>query len=236
MSDYAIDVSSREGSGKGVARKLRQAGRIPAVCYGKGLEPVSLSLDAHALEMLLRKSEKGMNTLIDLKVDGGGSLDGTVVLVKELQRDPVRSSPLHADLYAVDLEEKLEVSVPVHLTGRAVGVEMGGGILDHALREIVVSCYPRAIPDEIPAEVTQLDVGGSLHVRDLALPEGVELVTDGDLSVVSVVAPTVEEEAIPAEGEEAVEVAAAEAAPAAAEAPAEKAEASEGGGEEKSGD
>lgn len=197
MSENQLAVEARSRSGKGNARKLRAAGRIPAICYSAGSEATSLQLDPHALERMLRKSAAGMNTLFDL---AGGGLDGKVVLVKELQRDPVNGSVLHADLFAVDADQAIEVSVPIHIVGTAVGVSLGGGILDFPLREIEVLCLPRAIPEEIPVDVSALELGDSIHVRDLTLPGGVELLSDPDLSVVSVVAPAkAEEEAAPAE-------------------------------------
>jgi large subunit ribosomal protein L25 len=219
--------------GKGVARKLRAGGRIPAIFYGKREGAVPIALDPHTLRRLLEKSDAGMNTLINLHIEGGGALEGKTVLIKELQRDPVQGQYLHADFYAVDLEHTIEVSVPIHVTGRAAGVELGG-ILDHSLRELELECLPRAIPKEIVIDVSALEIGDSLHVRDLELPEGVTLRSDLDLPVLSVVQPSVSEEATPTE--EAAEVegeAPAEGvAPAEGEAGAAKAE----GGEDKSGD
>jgi large subunit ribosomal protein L25 len=217
VADVALDVEIRSNAGKGAARKLRQAGRIPAVCYGRGSAPLSVSLDPRKLEKLLASSATGINTLIDLRVSGGGDYHGRVVLVKDLQRDPVSARALHADFYAVDLEQTIEVAVPIHVTGSAPGVTLGG-ILDHALRELQIECLPRAIPDQILVDVSSLEIGMSLHVRDLVLPEGVKLVSNPDLSVISVVTPAALEEetpaaAAPAEGE----AAAAEGAAAAAE-------------------
>jgi large subunit ribosomal protein L25 len=203
MGENALAVQVRDGRGKGVARKLRVAKRIPAIFYGHGKTPVSLSLDPLALEKLLHTSSAGMNTLIDLDVTGRSDFAGTVVIVKELQREPIRGALLHADLYAVDLTKTIEVSVPIHVVGVAVGVSLSGGILDTALRELEIECLPRAIPSHIEVDVSALEVGESIHVRDLVLPAGVTLLSDADLSVVSVV------------------LAAAEEAPAAAEAPAE---------------
>jgi len=226
VADVALDVEIRSSKGKGAARKLRAAGRIPGTCYGSGRAPVSVSLDPRSLERLIKSSATGINTLIDLRVSGGGDFDGRVVLVKELQRDPLSARALHADFYAVDLEQAIEVSVPIHVTGTAPGVT-NGGILDHALRELKLECLPRAIPDQILVDVSQLEIGMSLHVRDLVLPQGVTLMSDPNLSVISVVTPAALEEetaaaAAPAEGE-----AAAEGAEAAA-AGAEGAEAKEG--------
>ncbi len=227
MGQNELSAELREHTGKGVARKLRAAGRIPAVLYGKGRASSALSLDPEALERLLRESDAGMNTLIDLQVNGGGG-GAQVVLVKELQRDPVRGFPLHADLYQVDMETSIEVAVPIHLVGNPQGVELNDGILDHSMRELEIACLPRAIPESLEVDVSALDVGDSIHVRDLALPEGVELRSDPDLSVASVVAAKVAEEETPAEGEGEVEG----EAPAAAEGEAPAAEASK---EEKSG-
>ena len=221
MAGNELNVEVREATGKGVARKLRAAGKIPGVCYGQN-ETQSISLNPEALDRLIRGSAAGMNTLIDLRVAGGGKFDGKKVLLKEMQRDPVSNAPLHADFFALDLTHKIEVAVPVHATGIAVGVTMGG-ILDQVLREIQVECQPDAIPEEIVVDVTELEVGMSVHVRDLPLPAGVTLRSDGDLSVLSVMAPKVEEE--PVVEEELSEEEAAEAA-AAAEGGAEEADAS----------
>ena len=218
-SEHQLAVEPRATTGKGHARKLRANGRIPAVCYAPGTGATAIQLDPSALDRLLRKSSAGMNTLIDLS---GGGLDGKVVLVKELQRDPVSSALLHADLFAVDVDKPIEVKVPVRIVGTPTGVTFGGGILDFPLREIEVLCLPRAIPEDLPIEVGALQVGDSIHVREIALPEGVELVSDPELSVVSVVLPAKEEEAAPVE---AVAVEGEEGAvPAEGEAPAAEAE------------
>lgn len=212
MSVNALSISIRTGTGKGGARKLRMAGRIPGICYGKHEAAVAVSLDPHQLGQLLSRSEAGMNTLFQLQVDGGGALDGKSVLVRDLQKDPVRGRFLHVDLYAVDLTQLVTVSVPIHIRGKAKGVDLGG-VLDQALRELEIECRPDAIPNEITVDVSELEVGMSLHVRDLVLPEGVALVSDPDLSLVSVVLPT-KEEAAPAAAAVAAETPAAGAAPA----------------------
>ena len=218
MGDWALEVELREGTGKGVARKLRAAGRIPGVLYGRGEPPQSVVLDPRALERVITTSDAGMNTLIDLNIAGSRDRAERVVLVKELQRDPVRGAPLHVDFYQVDLTATIEVKVPIVLRGRPKGVELSGGILDQALRELDVECLPRAIPESITLDVSELEIGSSIHVRDLALPEGVVLRSDPDLSVASVITPKVEEEvapvAAPVEGEAAAIPAEGAAAPA----------------------
>jgi large subunit ribosomal protein L25 len=140
--------------------------------------------------------------LIDLKVAGGGDFDGRQVLIKELQRDPISGAYLHADLYAVDLKETIHISIPVQLKGTPIGVTLSGGILDHATRELDVECLPDAIPEEFAVDVSELEVGDSLHVRDIKVLEGVEILNDPDVSIVSVVAPAVVEEEAPEEEEE----------------------------------
>lgn len=208
MGQNSIIAEERTGTGKGANRKLRAAGRIPAIVYGGGRAARALALDPTPLMRMLRSSQSGMNTLIDLEVGG----QETVVLVREIQRDPVSGSWIHADLFEVDLQKTIEVRVPLHIIGKPKGVE-NGGILDHALRDVEVECLPRAIPDSVEVDVSDLDVGDSIHVRDLVLPEGATMLSDGDLAVASVVLPKAEEEAKPAE---AAEVAAEAAAPGAA--------------------
>jgi large subunit ribosomal protein L25 len=199
VSDVSLSAEAREGRGKGVARKLRATGRIPAVVYGRGRESQAVSLDPAALSKLLRGSHSGVNTLIDLSLGGRES----VVLVRDIQKDPVSGRWVHADLYEVDLTRTIEVQVPLHLIGKPAGIELGG-ILDHPLREVTVECLPRAIPDSIDVDVSALGVGDSIHVRDLTLPEGTRILSDPDLAVASVVLPKAEEEkvveAAPAEG------------------------------------
>ena len=229
MAENILNVEIRQAGGKGAARRLRAAGRIPGVCYGQS-QSQPISLDPRALDRLIHRSASGVNTLIDLKVEGGGAFDGKKVLLKEMQRDPVTSAPLHADFLAVDLTHTIDVSVPIHVSGVAPGVTMGG-ILDQVLREVHLECLPDSIPEEIIADVTMLEIGMSIHVRDLPLPANVKLLSDGDLSVVSVTTPKAIEEEVPVE-----EAAAAEAEVEGEGAAAEPAEEASATGREKSGD
>jgi large subunit ribosomal protein L25 len=189
VSDVSLSVEERAGRGKGEARRLRAAGRMPAVVYGRGQETRAVSVDPAALSKLLHASHSGVNTLIDLKLGARES----VVLVRDIQKDPVSGRWIHADLYLVDLTRAIEVQVPLHLVGKPAGIELGG-ILDHPLREVTVECLPRAIPNSIDVDVSALGVGDSIHVRDLALPEGARILSDPDLAVASVVLPKAEEE------------------------------------------
>lgn len=226
MVENGLVAESRDGTGKGVARKLRAKGSIPAVVYGRRRSAQSISVNPEALQKLLRGAA-GLNTLIDLSLGGATS----TVLVKGLQRDPVRGRYLHADFYEVDLTQKVTVAVPIHLLGKAAGIDLGG-ILDHPLRELLIECLPREIPKSIDVDVTALNVNDSIHVSDLRLAPGLTIKTDGSLAVASVVIPAAEEEAaqaaapaegeVPAEGEAA---AAAAGAPVAAEGAAAKGDA-----------
>ncbi len=214
MAENALVAETRDGTGKGIARRLRQTGRIPAIVYGRKRATQSITVSPDALQKLLR-GVAGMNTLIDLDLQGAK----TTVLVKGLQRDPVRGRYLHADFYEIDVTQKVVVSVPVHLVGKAAGTDFGG-ILDHPLRELLIECLPREIPQRIDVDVTALQVNDSIHVSDLRLAEGLIVKTDGALAVASVILPAAEEvapvaaaaEGAPVEGEAAAAAPAGDAA------------------------
>jgi large subunit ribosomal protein L25 len=210
MERLRLEVAKRQGTGKSVTRKLRAQGSVPAVLYGSGVRSALLAVTAREGERVLGS---GANRLIDLS--GTPESSGKLVLIKDYQRDPVSRQLLHFDFYAVDPSKAVEVSVPVQLTGRPKGVELGG-VLELLLREVLVSCLPLAIPDFLSLDVSPLGVGETLHARDFALPEGVELLTDPSAGVVHVLAPRLEaEEPKPEE--------AAEAAAGTEQAPAEEA-------------
>lgn len=194
MERLALDVSPREAGGKGAARRLRAAGSVPAILYGSGSDPVALAIDGRLLDRVL---QEGANSVFDLK--GSGTPKGTLALVKDLQRDPLSRRILHCDLYLIDVEKKVTVTVQVHCEGHALGVELHGGVLDTLIREVEVGCLPLEIPGAFTLDVSGLDIGDGLHASDLVLPETAELLADPDLTIVHVVAPRVEEE--PAEGE-----------------------------------
>ncbi len=186
MGDVKFAVEAREERGKGPARRLRQRGMAPGVVYGGGRPATAIAFDAGALERLLATSHGGLNTLIDL--EGDSPVAGRTVIAKELQREPVRGQIIHVDFYEIDLKEKIEVSVPIHLVGQAAGVVLGG-VLDQQQREVTLLCMPDSIPDEIEADISGMELGDSLHVRDLAVPEGVEFHTDDSLTVATVLVP-----------------------------------------------
>jgi large subunit ribosomal protein L25 len=219
MERLKIAAEVRESGRKGVNRRLRKAGRIPAVLYGRGEKPLNLSLPTKEFTHMM-KGASGMNALIDLSLSEGGKASQVVVMVKDYQTDVLRHVISHLDLLKIDMTQKIVVKVPVHVVGKSVGV-VNGGLVEQVHREIEVKCLPGNIPEKIDVDITPLDIGNSFHTKDLALPEGVEAVTGADQTIVSVVAPREEEVAAPA----------AEAAPAesAAGGPAAGGEAAPGG-------
>ncbi len=218
MEFVDLRVERRTGTGKGVARELRRRGQIPAILYGEG-EPIPLTADPKVLLRVLG-TEAGENVILNLTIVAGKDFTRKA-MVKEVQVDPVTGKPLHADFLAISMERPIEVEVPVEVAGVPEGVKEKGGILDQILREIRVRCLPVAIPDRIGLDVSSLDIGDVLHVSDLPIPEGVELLTDREQAVVMVAAPAVEEVAAPV-GEEAAAVPAGEEEP--SEEPAAEAE------------
>ena len=188
MAVIALSGSRRENLGKGGARKARMAGEIPGVLYGHGETPIPVSVGARDFQLAMR-THRGGNPIVNLAVSGGEY----TALVRDVQYDPVTHDILHLDFQHISLTETIEVRVAVHLTGLPVGVKDGGGILETILRELEVRCLPTAIPSSIDVDVTALNVGDSIHVRDIVVPS-VTILTDADSTVATVVPPTVMEE------------------------------------------
>ena len=202
MSVIPLTGTRRDSVGKGGARKSRAAGRIPGVLYGHGETPVPLAVVAREFDLALH-GYQGSNPLVTLKLDGGEF----TALIRDVQYDPLTHQILHLDFQHISLTETVEVEVTLRVTGLALGVKDGGGILEHILRQVEVRCLPTAIPPSIDVDVSSLNVGDSIHVRDLSVPN-VTILTDADATVATVVAPTIMEEK-PAE-EVAAEAAVAE--------------------------
>jgi large subunit ribosomal protein L25 len=202
MASANLAAKARDNSGKGVSRKLRSEGRVPAVVYGHGRDPLSLSINTRELERLLDHIA-AESTVIDLDIEGKPSR----TLIREIQRHPFKRQILHVDFQELVAGEKISVSVPIVLVGVPDGVRMDGGILDISMRELEIEVDPSNIPNHVEIDVTKLTIGSSVHVRDIPLPEGVEVLDDLDASVCVVSAPRAAVEETPAaEGE--VEVAA----------------------------
>jgi large subunit ribosomal protein L25 len=207
--DAVLDAVKRQTKGKNEARRLRAAGKIPAVLYGAqkagdAPAPESVSVDPKPFLRILH-SASGLNTLITLKLQDGGD---TRVLVKNVQLDPITHHPLHADFYRVNMDRKITVTVPVVLRGESRGVKQDGGVLDFVHREIEVEVLPANIPDSIEVDVTDLGIGDAVHVRDVASNAAWTPISDPDMMLVHVVVIKVVEEVVPAAGAEGAAVAA----------------------------
>jgi len=197
MAVIQLKGARRESIGKGGARKARAAGQIPAVLYGHGETPVPIAVDFREFELALR-GHQGGNAIVNLSVAGGD----VTALVRDVQYDPLSRTIIHLDFQHISLTEQIVVEVQVHFIGLPVGVKDGGGILEHLLRTLEVRCLPTAIPPSIDVDVTALNIGQNLHVRDLVPGKGYEIITDADVAIAAVVAPAAEEVvAAPAEGE-----------------------------------
>lgn len=188
MSMHAtLKADKRDASGKGVARKLRAAGRLPAVVYGQGEEALSITLDA-AETLHLFHNISVENTIVDLTVEGEGESFQT--LVREIQVHPARPELVHVDFYRLQKGVKVDVEIPVNLVGTPEGVKSGGGVLQQVIHELPVSVIPSMIPDSFDVDVSALEVGDSLHVAGLTLPEGVEeIALDPERTICTVVLP-----------------------------------------------
>jgi len=194
MASVPFSASKRSTTGKGVARKLRAAGKVPAVIYGHAREAQSLELEHHALQLLLEKHPY-QSTVIALDIEGTTSN----TLIREIQRHPFKKQIVHVDFQELVAGEKVTVPVPLQFTGTPEGVRHGGGMLDQVLHELEVSCDPSNIPHHIVVDVTPLTIGHSIHAGEIALPSGVTLETDADATVCVCAPPKVEAEAAPAE-------------------------------------
>jgi large subunit ribosomal protein L25 len=183
MAKSKLGATPRDDAGKGVARKLRHAGRVPAVLYGHGEQPRALSVNAHDLGLLIG-AVNVENTIVTLDIDGEGPQD---VLLREVQMHPYKPEALHVDFFHVHAGEKLHVKIPVRLHGTPVGVHTDGGVLDQVLYEVEVECLPGNIPDSVEIDVAALGIGESVRVGDIPAREGVKFLQDGELPIASIV-------------------------------------------------
>jgi large subunit ribosomal protein L25 len=187
MADQVtLTAESREGRGKGEGRRLRRAGRVPAIAYGAGLDATPVSVDALELYHALR-TDAGLNALIRLKVDG----DTHLTLARQLQRHPVRREIMHVDFVVVDRTRKVTVDVPINLIGNAPGADEGG-VVDQVRFDVPVEVLPLEVPDSVELDISDMQVGDVKRLSDLSLPDGVELLDDPDSTAVSVYVPQAE--------------------------------------------
>jgi len=191
MKDMVVDVAQREASGKNSSRRLRRSGRIPAILYGAGRDPVALSVDPDRIREIIR-SESGVNTIFQLNL--AGTDQRRHVMIKDFQVDPVEGQLLHADFLRIQMDAVIEVEVPVVLRGEAQGVKLDEGILEQVTRQVRVSCLPGDIPEHLDIEVTSLKIGDHLSVAHLPRSERYRIISDPAL-IVAVCSPPAKEEA-----------------------------------------
>jgi large subunit ribosomal protein L25 len=200
----AVVATPRDGKfNKNAARRVRAAGKIPAVVYGAGQEPVAVAVDPKVITKILH-SESGHNTIFDLTIEGGA---GTKAMIVDWQNEPIKGKLLHIDLKRIAMDKAMRVSVPIQLIGIPVGVKTQGGILEHVMREVEIECLPADIPSHLDVDVTGLELHGLIHVSDLPHSGSIKFLEDEDATVAHVT--IIKEEAAPA----AEEVAAAPTEP-----------------------
>jgi len=186
LDRLSLTAKAREESGKGHARRMRKAGYVPAILYGPNREATPIKVKAQELY-----SSLASNAIIDLTIEGEESQDKAVVMLKDLQRDILKGFLVHADFHEISLDETMVVSVSIELEGTPAGVKEGG-VLSQLLREVEVECLPTNIPSQLTLDVSALEIGDSLEVGELDLPEGVDFITPTDETVVTVIVPTAE--------------------------------------------
>ncbi len=199
MEKIELQATVRKSVGNGPARVLRRAGQIPAVLYGRKIESVLLSVNTKDLEQILKKGSFGQ-FILNLVIQNGKKVTKPAI-IKELQTHPVSGNLIHIDFYEVDMKRQIKVMVPVVTTGKSVGVEEGG-LLNIVRREVEVFCLPGDIPEAIEIDISELGIGDSIHLEDVPLGENVEVATDVNYTVVTVLSPKVEEEVVEEEEEE----------------------------------
>jgi large subunit ribosomal protein L25 len=189
MEELRLKAETRGGRGKGSARKMRKSGSIPAILYGRDIEPLALSVSAK--EWRLLESHARRTTVIHMDLSDGSSVLERPVMIKEVQKAPVDHHVLHIDFLQVSMERVVQVEVPIHFTGNPVGV-VNGGVVEQHLRSVMVESLPAQIPEKIDIDISGLDIGDSIHVHEVSLP-GVKLLDPPDVAIVGVTPPQSEE-------------------------------------------
>jgi large subunit ribosomal protein L25 len=199
-----LKAHKRSLVGRNAIKRIKEKGLVPGVIYGSNQAPIPLEVEDRVLSKVLTHASSE-HILVELEIVDGNLSTSKLALIQEVQHHPLKRGLVHVDFHAVSTTEKITSSVPIETVGEALGVRTFGGLLEHSLRTLEVQCYPQDLPGIIRIDVTNLNIGESLHVRDVQLPPGVEAITDMDLTAVSVVASRV--------GEETTETAEAEATP-----------------------
>jgi len=199
-----LKAQKRTVIGRNAIKKIKKEGLVPGVIYGSQTAPMALLVEGRELTNVLAHASSE-HVLVELEIADGSQSTNRLALIQEVQHHPLKRQLLHVDFHAVSATEKITSEVPIEAFGEALGVRTFGGLLEYSLRSLEVECFPQDLPDIVRIDVTNLNIGESLHVHDIPLPPGVEALTDADLTVASVVASRV--------GEEVVETAESPAAP-----------------------
>ncbi|HUU39494.1 MAG TPA: 50S ribosomal protein L25 [Desulfatiglandales bacterium] len=199
MDNTQLNAEVRTETGKGPARRLRSIGRLPAIFYGPGINPIMVSLDCSQIEKVL-KGRSAENIIFDLKIDPDKNNEPKKAMIKEMQRDPVTREFLHLDLYEIAMGKEIETDIPIQFIKTPIGVSRGG-ILEHLQRSVKVSYLPKDLVAKIDIDVSSLDIGQSLHIKDISFPPGLKSLEDGSNIIAKVVSPSKVTEEVVAEEE-----------------------------------
>lgn len=191
-----LTAQTRTGIGRSAVKKIKQQGFVPAVVYGGQDKPITLQVNAREITSLLAHATSD-HFLVDLEITDGEGKGSRLALIQEVQHHALTRNVLHVDFHAVRADEVIHSEIPVETIGEPVGVKSYGGILELAMHAIEIECLPKDLPESIRLDVSALNVGDAIHVKDLQLPEGVTTRVDGDLTVIRVAAPKVEVEPTP---------------------------------------
>jgi large subunit ribosomal protein L25 len=206
MARFTLAAKTRDQKGKQAAKRLRRENRLPAIFYGPGASSMMLTVDYKELDKIITKTS-GENVIIGLQIESEKGSDSKIVILKELHSDPVKRNYLHADFYEISMDKELTLEIALHFINIPKGV-VNGGMLQPIRRELTVSCLPDKLVDFIEVDVSGLDIGQSLHIREITLPDGLKSELDPDLPIATVIAPSAaaaeagagEEKAVAAEG------------------------------------
>jgi len=187
MHQLTLAALERESKGKGAARKLRKNNQLPAIFYGPATKPIKLAINYPEFERITKLSGFE-NTILDLKITSRHGEETRKAMVKKLMIDPVKDFCIHADFYEISMDKEITVDIPIRLVNTPIGLT-NGGLLQVVRRELAISCLPDKLIDSLDIDVSGLDIGDSVHIRDIALPEGMSCVEEGDITVAIVSAP-----------------------------------------------
>ena len=184
-----IEAWIRKEKGKGASRRLRKEKKVPAILYGPNTQPLMLTVRRGDVERIMKSAERESVLLFDMILHLNGKDENKKVMFKEIQIDPIKDIPLHVDFYEIAMDKEITVDLPIKLVNTPIGVSKGG-ILEHITREITISCLPDKLIDVLEVDVSGLDIGDSIHVKDIKFPEGIRTEEEPDTTIAVVVAPT----------------------------------------------